>query len=264
MCPPAHYSIRYLINDWSRKNAAEGVDLGRALSQWVDLYRAYVSMSAQVEVVEPRENCPEMTFLGDSILLYGRHAVVSNFRHRVRQKEARAVESWAKTRGFSISHLPRDVCFEGNAEAIAWGDRLLMGHGVRSSVAAARHLRRILGAEVIPLELRQPFFHLDVALLPLGHDNLVYFPPAFTEDSVSTIRRLSRSLIEVGVEDAMALACNSMVVGGTVIMRADFPRLRKEIESLGFRALVIPLSEAPKVGGAIKCHTLEHYSCDDL
>ena len=264
MCPPAYYSSRYLINDWSRRHAKRGVNAARAMSEWVHLYGAYLSLGAQVEIVEPRENCPEMTFLGDSIFLYGRHAVVSNFLHRARQKEAVALESWAVGRGFAISHMPKDVYFEGNAETIALEEKLLMGCGVRSSKAAATHLQRILDAEVVPLELRPPFVHLDQALLPLGRGVLAYFPLAFTEDSAAAVRGLSQSLIEVNPEEATALACNSMVVEGTVIMRADFRRLRTKFRSLGFRTLVTPLSEALKVGGAVKCHTLEHYSCDDL
>jgi N-dimethylarginine dimethylaminohydrolase len=261
MCSPAHYKIEYAINDWTGESISRGeiVNVGKSLIQWNEIYKHYLSQDLKVELVECKENNHELTFFGDSIFLLGEQAILSNYRFGVRDIEAKTAKIWARNAGLTVTELPSNMFFEGNAMAILWQDKLLMGYGMRTSKDVSTLLSGCLEIEVIPLELKAPFFHRDLALFALNQDTLVIYKNAFSEEALKELCRCADNIIEVDPKEAMQLACNSMVVGNTVLMSRDCANIRTILEGKGYQTIVFDTSEFAKVGGGVKCLTLEHY-----
>ncbi|MBI3158832.1 MAG: amidinotransferase [Chloroflexi bacterium] len=258
LCPPTYYDVEYAINDWMDVN--NRADKALAEAQWQELVAVYQRLGVQLTMLEPVPGIPELVFPGDSIFLYGNQAIASNFRHRERAPEVEPKVAWFAARGFTVHRLPEAMHFEGNAELIRWGDRFLGGYGVRSDAEALAYISQLLDIEVIPLRLKQPFFHLDVTVLPLDADTLAFVPDAFERESCELVQTLAPALIPVNMAEARELGCNSMVVGDTVVMSTPrAPRFAAALEAHGFTTAPLDLTEFFKSGGGVKCLTLEHY-----
>ena len=151
--------------------------------------------------------------------------------------------------------------FEGNAEAILWNGIILAGHGVRSDREAMLHLGKTINLEILPLEIKAPYFHLDMAICPLNDRTLAYVPDAFTDESRKKVEGLDAQLIAIDQEEGLILACNSMSVNNTVILSTQkVSRFPAALQQAGFDVLALDLSEFAKSGGGAKCLTLEAYS----
>ncbi len=258
LCPPTHYEVEYVINEWM--NLDNRVDKDLAQKQWDQLHRAYQDLGVRLTLLEPVAGIPELVFPGDSIFLHGQQAVASNFRHAERAPEVEPKVAWFAERGFTIHRLPPELHFEGNAELLRWDHRFFGGYGVRTDEATLPYLADLLDIEIIPLQLQSPFFHLDVTVLPLNADTVAYVPQAFTRESCERLQDLIPNAIPVDVEEARQLGCNSMVVEETVIMSTPrAPRFAAALQERGFRTIQLDLTEFYKSGGGVKCLTLEHY-----
>lgn len=258
MCPPTYFEIKYIINDWMDEKFE--IDKDQAIAQWDSLCEVYENLGAPVSIVEALEGIPELTFAGDSILLYGDKAVSSRFRFKQRQAEVDPMASWFKNLGYGIHQLPEDVHFEGNAETMLWNGKLFGGYGIRSDREAYTSVAEILDIEVIPLRLQEPFYHLDTGFCPINDDTIAYVPEAFDIQSRELVSRLAKNTIAIGSEEAKLMACNSKAVGDTVVVSTkQAPKFVEDIRALGLNVVELELSEFRKAGAGAKCLTLEAY-----
>jgi N-dimethylarginine dimethylaminohydrolase len=258
MCAPDHFRVDYAINAWTCANTR--VDERRALAQWHSLREAYLEAGAEVCEVEPEPGISELTFAGDSIFLFGHVAISSRFRHRERMPEVLPMAQRFGRLGYVVRELPEGLHFEGNAEALYWNGILLGGHGVRSDRGALACVSHILGVDVVPFELKKPYYHLDVCLTPIDAETALYYPGAFTAAGLAELARVVPKLVPVDEAEAQALACNSMAVNDTVVMSTRrAPRVAAILRGLKKRVIELELSEFKKAGGGAKCLTLEAY-----
>src|SRR5690606_19483059 len=81
--------------------------------------------------------------------------VVSSFRVRERQPEEPLFATWFRDHGYDVIHLPEELPFEGEGDALVQPGQPLVwaGYGVRSSLEAHRVLTERLQLDVISLRL---------------------------------------------------------------------------------------------------------------
>lgn len=261
LIPPTYFSIEYSINDWmDPKNPA---DRDLAQEQWDSLRMAYEDLGVEVESFDAVPGLPDQVFPGDAVFLYGNHAVASRFRVPERAAEVEPMLARFVEKGYETHRMPEGAHFEGNAEAIFWNGRILGGFGVRSDLSAIDHLGQILNLNIVPLEIKSPYFHLDMCVCPLDENTLAYVPDAFTDDSRAQIEALGAELIPIDQDEGLKLACNSMSINKTVILSTpDVSKFPMALERAGFEVLALDLSEFAKSGGGAKCLTLEAYPAD--
>ena len=257
MVAPDHFCVRYAINPWM--NTGVQVDSKRAFVQWQRLHDL-IAENAYVQTISGGADLPDMCFSANAGLVSRGTFVTSRFLHAERQGEAELFETWMERNGFVIRHLPPSVVFEGAGDALFDREnRLWMGYGQRSELRAAGPLSAILDTEVIPLELADPrFYHLDTCFCPLQSGHVVFYPNAFTEQSVAAIRRFVPAAlrIEVSREDALRFACNMVEIGDSVIAHHVDDELRNALRRAGYHAHSVDLDEFMKAGGGAKCLTL--------
>jgi N-dimethylarginine dimethylaminohydrolase len=258
MCPPTHFDVRYAINPWMKPRGI-AVDRQRALDQWTGLKRA-IEVHASVAVIEAQPGLPDMCFTANAGFVRGDVFVGSRFLHSERRGEEAYFRDWFASRGYACTRLVEELVFEGAGDALQdAGGRVWMGYGQRSSLGAAQALREALDAEVVALQLIDPrFYHLDTCFCPLRAGGVVYFPGAFSPQSLAMIEdRFARSeRIVVAESDATALACNIVDLESVVLLNRASDALRGEFEKRGIEVLEIGLSEFLKSGGAAKCLVL--------
>jgi N-dimethylarginine dimethylaminohydrolase len=258
MSPPEYFQIEFMLNIWTDISAR--VNPEKAHAQWENLLAAYKRFGIPVQVIPPYERAPELPFVGDSIFLYRNKAVSSRFRFTERMPEVAHNREYFMKQGFEVCDLPPGVCYEGNGDSLIWNGKMLGGCGIRSHAAAYPVIADFFDIEVIPLELVQPFYHLDLALFPIDTNTLAYFPGAFTSESAARIESLAQRIIYLDDQEVMRFVANNKKVGDTILFNGNkYPKFEAAVKELGYYVMHINTSEFNKAGGGAKCMTLEHY-----
>lgn len=255
MCRPDHYGIEYEINPWMDVRA--GAQSALALEQWSRLKSILESLGARIELVEPAAGLPDLVFTANAGIIKGDLALVSRFRHSVRQGESPIFRAWFEAHGFRALSLPEGMMFEGAGDALYCGETLFAGYRFRSEAASQQWVGSRLGDEVLPLELVDPrYYHLDTCFCPLAPDAAIYYPGAFDDYGRSVLKSRIERLIEVSSDEAQSFSCNAVVVERNVVLNDGARNLAQDLSREGFSAIMTPLSEFIKSGGSAKCLTL--------
>jgi N-dimethylarginine dimethylaminohydrolase len=113
---------------------------------------------------------------------------------------------------------------------------------------------------VLPLLLvDERFFHLDKALCPLSSGHVMAYMDAFSPHAQALLRRAidPEFLIEIDLEDALAMAPNAVEVDDAVVMHSASRRLQQRLHDAGYRVFCTELDEFIRAGGSAKCLTLQ-------
>lgn len=259
VCPPTHVQLTYSINPWMDLEAAFSPQ--RAQEQWETLVAAFQEVGAgEVNVCPPAPGLTELCFFGDSVFLCEGKALYGEFRHKERAAERPYVQEWLTGRGFHGTNLPAGSYFEGAGETVMWRDKILFGFGQRSDEVVRHFLRQTFGKDTLDFEMESAeFYHLDTALFPVHDDLIAYYPGAFGPIDRATLESLPCEKILVSERDARAFACNAVVWGGVVFGHRGVQDLWPELRRRGLEVREFDLSEFMKLGGGLKCLTLQHY-----
>ncbi|MDD3420209.1 MAG: arginine deiminase-related protein, partial [Candidatus Gastranaerophilales bacterium] len=93
MCSPEHYGIKYEINPWMDISIQS--DNKKAIKQWQGLYKILKEdLGVDVQLVEPREDVPDMVFTANAAVMYGKKALISRFKYPQRQPEEKYFAEW--------------------------------------------------------------------------------------------------------------------------------------------------------------------------
>jgi len=269
MCRPDHFAVTYAINpwmdpqSWARRWHAHAA---ASRQEWEELYRKLRALGAEIELVPPAPEVPDLVFTANAAVVLDGKALLSRFRYGERRREEAHFEAAFAAlhrRGLvdRVRPLPDGVVIEGAGDCVFDATRNLfwMGYGPRSDLAARGTVRETFGVEVVALELADPrFYHADTALCPLPRGELLYVPGAFTAEGRAAIRdRVAPAArIEVGIEDAGQLAANAVSLGDHVVMSACSERLRGELLERGYQVATTSLDAFLRSGGAAFCLTL--------
>lgn len=254
-CRPTFYDLEYEINPWMQ--ISNQPDPRLALEQWEGLYTELQKVS-RVSLVDPVKNLPDMVFTANAGIvrtLQGKKiAVLSRFRFPERAGEEPYFESWFKANGYQVVRTQN--VFEGEGDALFVNDTLCLGYPKRSDIGAHAELGKLLDCDTLSLELVDDrFYHLDTCFLPLQNNTVFYVPEAFSESSRKLITTRFQA-IPVKLDEAVFFACNTVVVGDTIITPSGSDTIVQEAKARGFDCKSLPMSEFIKAGGACKCLTL--------
>jgi N-dimethylarginine dimethylaminohydrolase len=255
MCPPDFYGIEYEINPWMSRSRGSTPD--HAHRQWQGLYQALRDRGVKVDLMTPQPGLPDLVFTANAGLVYERRFFSSRFRHEVRARETPHFDAWFAAHGFTVERLPEGLFFEGAGDALFCGDTLFAGYRTRSDVRGHNHLARLLGKQVLPLELVNPYFyHLDTCFCPLAPGEALWFPDAFDAYGRKVLQAHIPRLLAVVEDEAKRFGCNAVVVGKTVLTNSGCERLGVGLREWGYEAVPLELDEFLKAGGSAKCLTL--------
>lgn len=269
MTDPEHFQVSYAINPWMRPGVwAEDAAGHRreARAAFGALRRALVAAGATVETMPGVPGLPDMVFPANAAVVLGRRAVMARFRHPERQGEEapfRATFEGLVARGLldEVVLLPEGCLQEGAGDCL-WdvGRRLFwVGHGQRSTLAGGQAVGAVFGREVVPLELvSERFYHLDTCFSPLPGGEVLFYPPAFSERSLTLLRQRvpAGQLIEASEQDASRFCVNAVCLGRTMVMASAAPLLRQRLAERGYTLRDLDLSPFILSGGGAFCMTL--------
>ncbi len=266
MTDPACFDVSYRINPWMDPKGWTPAHAAAALAGSAALRAALLAAGAHVETIEAVKGLPDLVFPANAAAVLDGKVLLARFRYPERQGEEpilRSVFQRLKTRGLvrEIVDLPEGLFHEGAGDAIWDADRRLFwcGHGPRSSRAAIPVIRKTFGQETVALELAtEQFYHLDTCFCPLAGGMVLYYPAAFTPDSLAAIRARvpEAQRIEATAEEAAAFCVNAVNLGERIVMAKAPDSLRTKLQDRGYALTEVDLSPFILSGGASYCMTL--------
>ncbi|MFI5060069.1 MAG: dimethylargininase [Actinomycetales bacterium] len=258
MCRPEHFTVVYRINPWMDPQLP--TDTSLAVRQWEELYRTYVELGFDVQLIEPIGGLPDMVYAANGGLVIDNIAYGASFAYAERQPEGPAYMDWFRLNGFDVM-VPESIN-EGEGDFLLVGDTILAGTGFRSAAGSHDELSRLYGRSVVSLTLINPsFYHLDTALAVLdgtpGREHIAYLPSAFDEASLAALRSRYPDAIIVNDDDAAVLGLNSFSDGFNVVIASRATDFERQLREHGYNPIGVDLSELLLGGGGVKCCTLE-------
>jgi arginine dihydrolase len=255
LCPPDFYGIQYEINPWMDRTHNALPILAR--DQWSRLRDTLESLGCHIELLPPQPGLPDMVFTANAGLVSGKRFIRSNFRFAERRGEEPYFEAWFAERGYDCVELPPERLFEGEGDALFFGEVLFCGYRFRSDIRSHQKLGEILGCLVVSVELIQErYYHLDTCFCPLPGFGAIWFPGAFDEYGQKAIQHQIPKLIDVSPAEAANFACNAIVLEQEVILPEKCPQLCAALHAQGYRTHELSMTEFLKAGGACKCLAL--------
>jgi N-dimethylarginine dimethylaminohydrolase len=250
LCRPSYFTVDYIINPLMQPHS---VDQRLALKQWQDLVSALQKIGIEVEVIEQREDVPDMVFATDQGIVRNKQILLANFRYDQRKQETHYYREWFSEHGYRLRSLSNVFSFEGG-DALFVSDMLLVGTGFRANVASCEELSQKLNIDVFPVRLVDPYFyHLDMCFLPIDDETAFYYPDAFSPNSQNLLKKLIKNLHVLSKEEASGYAANSFVSNDSLVIQTGLPTFKAKLKALHKHVLEVDVSEFNKAGGGIHC-----------
>jgi len=199
---------------------------------------------------------PDMVFAANCGTIIGGKSLAANMFSPMRRGEQATYRAWLQQHSTDLTI--GELINEGQGD-FAWTGRVLLaGSGYRTDPRAHELAGQALGVDSVGLELVDPrFYHLDTALFVLGHEQIAYYPWAFSQESLKLLRRRYPDAILADEADAMCLGLNAVSDGFNVVITPEATGLISQLTARGYHVIGVDLSELRKAGGGAKCCTLE-------
>jgi len=255
MCPPLHFEVAYEINPWMQ--AEVRVDRDQAHEQWNSLVATLTEAGAEVEILEPAPDVPDLVFTANAGVVSGTRYIPSRFRHPERRLETPFHVAHFEAAGYEVTELPEGLDHEGAGDALPFAGTLISGYRWRSDIEAAAALASLTGASTRSVELvDQRLYHFDLTFCPLDDRRAICAPLGWDSYGQRVIGDLVPEPLCLENDEALLFCANSVVVDQTVVMPACPPRVGNQLEAWGFDVVVVDVSEFLKAGGGPRCLTL--------
>lgn len=270
-------------NDFSIKGYEEyskdpAAFVAKARQQWTRLRDVFNQLGAQTIVLKAVPNQPDQVFTTDPSLSLRTAdgkliTIFSRFSNEGRQQEV------AQQSAFIEGHEPGSVMLNahfrtegGDNVYDSFRDVFWSGYtktpgrdgaaSGRSDIRAHKALQQATGVEVVDIEVKEPFFHIDTSLAPLPDGHIVCYRGGMSDEAFEEMQKkafdrygLDRNkyLIEVSAEDAAAYACNLRCINNTIVMPTCSQELQDRLKAIGYKVITLDMSQFIMTGGAVHC-----------
>ena len=234
------------------------VDLGKpnvalARAQFEAYCRALQACGLTLTQLEPLAEYPDSTFVEDTAVITPRGAIISRPGAPSRAGEVEAMRSALRERFPDLAEITAPGTLDGGDICDADG-HFLIGISARTNPEGAAQLQAWLEAHdysavTIDIRARDDILHLKSGLSYLG-DNRLAVIPALADHPVL------RAFEPVVVTQHEAYAANCVRVNDRVLVAAGFPEFEARLDELGYRPLVLMMSEFEKLDGGLSCLSL--------
>jgi len=219
-----------------------------------DQHRAYEERLCRcgltVESLPADDDLPDSVFVEDTAVVLPEIAVLARPASDLRRAEVSAVQSALRPHRDRIDRIARPARLEGG-DVVTVGRRVFVGLSGRTNQAGVDQLSEILwnfDYEVIPVEVTR-CLHLKTAVTYLG-DNTVVINQTWIDASPL------RDFEWLEVECSEPFGANTLTIEDLTLVPKSCPRTQERIETAGFRAVAIGMSEFEKVEAGLTCCSL--------
>lgn len=235
-------------------NGITTADLGTpdyqlALAQHEAYCLTLAVLGLDVTVLDAEPGYPDCCFVEDTAVVCDHVAVLAPLGAPSRQGEEASIEP-ALARFRPVVPVSPPALFEGG-DVLQVDNTFFIGLSERTNMAGAEALGNALarhGYTWRAMEMGETLhFKTDVNFI--GDNTLLVSPFFETAPELARFRRIV-------VDDDEAYARNCLLINGTVIVPAGFPRTLAQIKGLGRPTVELDMSEFRKLDGGLTCLSL--------
>lgn len=264
MSPPGRsWALRGRAN--FRSQEAAPVKPLRARKEWLGLAEAIEAAGGTVVVLPPSdETLTGLPYAAEAghVLPPKRPGERPRFLlprmfapHRAREREH--WQPLAELLGFEVID-PGAGTWEGQGDVASYQGTTILFYGGRTDRAGMNAALQHFGGEVIVIELRQPAFHGNMALLPLpAAQKILVCQDVIVGDGLDRLaERFGASCLDPVSEDEIrCYATNGLPIGQRWLAPSVVPRRVKErVAAMGLEVVELGMGElCEKAGGASRC-----------
>lgn len=226
--------------------APQPIDVARARCE----HRAYedslASLGARVISLPAEDNLPDSVFVEDTAVVLDELAVIARPGAGARRREVDTIRP-VLARYRELRDIAAPATFDGG-DLLRIGRTLFVGRSTRTNGEGIAQLRAIVephGYRVREVEVRG-CLHLKTGVTALDGESLL-----INRNWVEAEAFRGFDLIDVPESEQMA--ANTLVIGGTVLLPASFPRTREMLEARNYTVRAIEIAELQKAEAGLTC-----------
>jgi N-dimethylarginine dimethylaminohydrolase len=260
MSPPGKdWQLRGRANFRSRE--AEPVDAMKARREWLGLAEAIEETGAVVVVAPPVSGLTGMPYAAEcgQVVRDGERTrfLLPRMLAEHRKGEAEHWAALAQRLGWDVVDIGGGT-WEAQGDVARFDGVTLLFFGGRTDREGHARARAFFRGEVLDVEVREPAFHGNMALLPLAAaDRILVCPDALVGDSLARLEaRFGRErILHVTEAEIRSYATNGLPIGRTLLAPSLVPeRVRDLVSGLGMTVKLLAMDElCGKAGGASRC-----------
>jgi dimethylargininase len=214
--------------------------------QYVNTLR---ELGLQVEVLPAAPDYPDAYFVEDPAVVTPEVAIITIPGAPARQGEQESIAP-ALAPHRPLVHIEAPGTVEGG-DILMVGRHFFIGLSERTNEAGAEQLGRIVAAHgytctVVPVG---PGLHLKSSVNLAGPNTLLLTAEFAAKPAFAGYNHII-------LDEEEAYASNSLLINGTLIMPAGFPRTRSQLEALDQPIIELDVSEVQKMDGGLTCMSL--------
>lgn len=228
-------------------------DHGLALEQHEAYCAALERCGLTLTRLEADPHYPDSTFVEDTAVLTERCAILTRPGAPSRAGEVEVIGEVLGLFYSSILNIQQPGTLDGGDVCQA-GDHFFIGVSARTNESGAQQLTDRLAlfdytSSLVDIRDMNGILHLKSGLAYLGHKRLVVVDALAKREEFR-----SYDLVRVHVGDEHAANC--MLVNDYVLMAARHPAIEEKLQSLGYKTIVLNVSEFQKMDGGLSCLSL--------
>lgn len=224
-----------------------------ALEQHRRYCEALAQCGLELTVLPADANHPDGTFVEDTAVVVAGAVMLTRPGAPSRRAEVATIRSALRSRCTALSAIAAPATLDGGDVCEA-GQHVFVGISDRTDAGGASQLGDWLqtrGYRCTAIDIRgmHSILHLKSGIAYLGDGRLLVIDelaahPAFTEFDL------------VRVDGAEDYAANAVRINDHVLVASGYPRVTARVEQLGYRTLVLDISEFAKLDGGLSCLSL--------
>lgn len=221
------------------------VDVDLASRQWNDYKTVLRDAGWDVVEVPPADDCPDATFVEDTMVVRGDLAVICRSGAEVRRPEVVDAAAAIASLGYRTAMIEAPGTLDGG-DVLQVGDTVYVARGGRTNEAGIDQLRALfepLGARVVVVPVSK-VLHLKSAVTALPDGTVIGYEPALDDPSVF------EKFLAVDEESGTHVV---PLGGNRLLVHASAPRTAERLKELGYEPVVVDVSEFEKLEGTVTC-----------
>lgn len=256
LCDVNNFRMIEPINKAEEKYFKEGIDFDKLKRQHnIFVKKIRDEISSELKVIKSAIDCPEQVFVRDVAFKLDNTWCICNMAKGFRQKESNEFIKFLA--GLGKKYYKFKSTIEGG-DVIIWNQTIFVGIGSRTSMDAVQELSGLFKEyEIIPIKLAKDILHLDCVLGIIDNENAVVYRKGIEEKSFKRLSNIFR-VIEISRQEQENMATNFLRIEDVVFCELTNKRVNNLIKELDVKVVEVEFNEFHKLGGSLRCCTLEY------
>lgn len=221
------------------------IDLDLAVQQWHGYVDALSQHGWEIIEVPPADDCPDAAFVEDTMVVFGRLAVIALPGAPSRQPETAAAQETVARLGLEVANITPPATLDGG-DVLKVGNTVYVGLGGRTNAAGIAQLAALVeprGATVVGVPISK-VLHLKSAVTALPDGTIVGWPAVI--DDLAMFPEFVAAPEESGAHVVV-------LSDDRVLIAADCPASTMLYRSMGYQLVEVDIGEFQKLEGCVTC-----------